>query len=347
VPLTSASSFRHYVSQVKVNQTASIPSRQQYKLAPLQGRTIIQLSGVDSADFLQTLITNDVRLLLSGNNPRQCIYSFLLHNNGRIEADMFVYYFSQHPYDFLLEVDSAVAYNIIKLIKFYKIRRKFSIKQIYDCLVAAIFPQFPDEPLNLPQENLKNESPETSFMVQDPRGPHFGFRAISLNSKDTSSFSTISPPSGTFNWFTIQSGDSSEYRTFRYRLGVGEGAIDFPPQSVFPFEANADLLNAVSFDKGCYVGQELTARTFHTGVVRKRYVPIELIGDETLFGESLPVQNVIIEPNEEDGKPLVMGRFRANLGRYGIAALKYGDLFNKPQEENSLVKTENLLPTIK
>ena len=59
-------------------------------------------------------------------------------------------------------------------------------------------------------------------------------------------------------------------------LGVAEGGEDLPTGKCFPMEYNLDYLKGVSFHKGCYIGQELTARTHHTGVIRKRILPISL-----------------------------------------------------------------------
>jgi folate-binding Fe-S cluster repair protein YgfZ len=86
----------------------------------------------------------------------------------------------------------------------------------------------------------------------------------------------------------------STYTTLRYRLGVAEGGDELLPAKALPFEANADYIHGVAFDKvvasrhacinrwghiqGCYIGQELTARTYHTGVVRKRIMPVRISG---------------------------------------------------------------------
>jgi hypothetical protein len=64
------------------------------------------------------------------------------------------------------------------------------------------------------------------------------------------------------------------YDKYRVLLGVTEGPTDFKPDDSLPLERNYDLLKGIDFDKGCYIGQELTARTYHTGVVRKRVLPV-------------------------------------------------------------------------
>ncbi len=91
--------------------------------------------------------------------------------------------------------------------------------------------------------------------------------------------------------------------------------------------------------KGCYVGQELTARIYHTGVIRKRLMPIEIISDreDGQVSDSIPVQNIITN----DGKNV--GKFRSHTGKYGLALLKYEDAIKANKltlnETNLQIKT--------
>lgn len=72
----------------------------------------------------------------------------------------------------------------------------------------------------------------------------------------------------------IELGKDIGYKRLRYSLGVAEGVNELPSGNCFPLESNGDYMHGISFHKGCYIGQELTARTHHTGVVRKRIMPI-------------------------------------------------------------------------
>ena len=67
----------------------------------------------------------------------------------------------------------------------------------------------------------------------------------------------------------------SDFKLHRYRLGICEGSQEIPFAKVTPLEHNVEFMHGVSFHKGCYLGQELTARTHHTGVIRKRIMPLE------------------------------------------------------------------------
>ena len=77
----------------------------------------------------------------------------------------------------------------------------------------------------------------------------------------------------------------SEYKLLRYRLGVCEGSQEIPFAKATPLEHNVAYMHGVSFQKGCYLGQELTARTHHTGIIRKRIMPLEFSQEISNFVE--------------------------------------------------------------
>lgn len=341
-------SFVPLFRQFTTSQTTSDQPCNQFKYASLRDRSIIRLSGPDTVDFLQGLVTNDVRLLFD-DSGRRSLYSFILNVTGRILADMFIYRVPNQN-DLLLEMDFFVADQIRKLLKRYKIRRKIDIRSQDDCQVTVVFPQSPESTQNL---TLEGDNTDTRFLVQDPRSHYLGYRMVFLgNGHSLSGFSELNSilaqHSDFFNSVNLQQCDESEYRIFRYLLGIGEGCVDFPPEEVFPFEANAELLNAVSFQKGCYTGQELVARTYHTGVIRKRYLPVELMldPDEIHCSKSFPTQNVISEQEGKEEKIRIMGRFRTNFGNYGLASLKYGELFEWDSEEGKFAPSTKF-PTLK
>jgi len=91
---------------------------------------------------------------------------------------------------------------------------------------------------------------------------------------------------------------TEEYTLHRILLGIPEGAQDIVPMQAFPMESNLDVMGALDFRKGCYVGQELTVRTYHTGVIRKRILPVELIPSEHRDSRDIPTfsTNLDIKP---------------------------------------------------
>ncbi|KAF6094250.1 iron-sulfur cluster assembly factor IBA57 [Phyllostomus discolor] len=99
-----------------------------------------------------------------------------------------------------------------------------------------------------------------------------------------------------------------------FSTGVPEGVHDLPPGVALPLESNLAFMNGVSFTKGCYIGQELTARTHHMGIVRKRLFPVQLVGPLP-SGDITPGTVVLTESGQAAGK------YRAGQGDVGLALL--------------------------
>ncbi|GAB1602503.1 putative transferase CAF17 homolog, mitochondrial [Argonauta hians] len=256
----------------------------------LKSRSLIHIAGADSSSFLQGLITND--MLMLENNANRTIYAMILNVQGRVLYDLFIYAVPNQPAAFFLECNSDVVDDLIKLFKKYKIRKKVTLENISEKFqVWASFSasSFLSKLLSS-QENSKVE-----VCSPDPRVHDFGFRLILPHNNKC-----VSHP-------------EEEYHTRRYQIGIAEGTSDLPPGSCFPLESNLEFLHGVSFQKGCYIGQELTARTHHRGVIRKRLVPISF---ETDPGEIAKDQPII----DSNGKRV--GKFRGNIGKHGLALLQ-------------------------
>ena len=186
--------------------------------------------------------------------------------------------------DFLLDVDNAVSKLVKKHLSLYKVRRKIAIKVLEDFNVHAVFPgeggegehnghklvtrssepgsTFCNGGETLAASSLPGDSPA----LPDPRVPALGYRLILPASQDPLQ---VLPES-------VESCQSSLFTQLRYKLGVAEGSLETLLGKSLPLEYNLDYMNGVSFHKGCYIGQELTARTHHTGVIRKRILPLTL-----------------------------------------------------------------------
>ena len=75
--------------------------------------------------------------------------------------------------------------------------------------------------------------------------------------------------------------DADAYKRRRWLAGIPEGADELPPERALPLEARLDLNHGISFDKGCYIGQEVTARSRHRGLIKRSYVPVKIDGHIT------------------------------------------------------------------
>jgi folate-binding protein YgfZ len=169
------------------------------------------------------------------------------------------------------------------------------------------------------------------IVCRDPRLSILGVRIVAPASEDISLKNDESE--------SVHQESMLSYRAFRYKLGIGEGVNDLPPENCFPLEANGDYLHGVSFHKGCYVGQELTARTHHTGVVRKRLMPIIF---ESLPQTELEINSPIHLPSGSN--KVSLGKLRGVEGNVGLALLRIAEALDATKLKVLDVTAETMKP---
>uniref|UniRef100_A0AC35TSY7 GCV_T domain-containing protein n=1 Tax=Rhabditophanes sp. KR3021 TaxID=114890 RepID=A0AC35TSY7_9BILA len=211
---------------------------------PLVNRQLISLHGKDTFDFLQKLLTKDLRPL--NECERGTAYSYLLNARGRIVTDLMLY---KRGDEILIETEVSIAEKLKKILKTYKLRRDVNISDVEDAIFFT---------------NTTDSSSNKFYL--DPRIPNFGGRFL-LNKEDA------------FEHLELN------YDLLRMKSGLAEGSIETSEQ--LPLNMNGDLMNGINFDKGCYIGQELTARTNFLGVVRKRLLPLEFLDDKAQLNDEL------------------------------------------------------------
>lgn len=295
-----------------------------FQIQQLRHRSLVKLSGDDIHAFLQGLITNDMNTLTANGHS---LFTFFLNNRGRVLYDSLIY--RKTDQELVLECDTNARDNLVRHLKMYRVRKKIDIETINDT-VWVIFnendlsndylnstvrkadtfsvcnaPTIKDD-LEYAKLLEQNFHDDRFLLFADPRMYLLGVRIYGPALDIAKLFSN-----------QIRLIDSTHYTTFRYKLGVAEGITELPPGNCFPLEANCDYLRGVSFHKGCYVGQELTARTHHTGVVRKRVMPLIL----SSVPECELTPDSIIET--EDGKKV--GKLRGISGKYAIALLRINE----------------------
>ena len=239
-------------------------------LAHLSDRAVLEITGPDAAAFLQGLVTNDVNKVA----PASPVWAALLSPQGKYLFDFLI--FARPEGDgFLLDAEAERAEVLAKRLSMYRLRAQAAITPRPD---LAIYAAWGDGP-----------APEGS--VNDPRLPGLGVRWIA--------------PSGLATTATLE-----DYDAHRLRLGVPSGSRDIGVDKMLWLETNAVELNGVDFRKGCYVGQENTARMYHRSKVRKRLLPVRLSAP---VGEDLTLRT-------PDGKDA--GELRSHRGEQAIAFLR-------------------------
>jgi folate-binding protein YgfZ len=219
----------------------------------LENRAVIALSGVETRDFLQGLITNDMDACGEG----RAIYAALLTPQGKILFDFFVV--PNGATRWLIDCSASRVGDLIKRLILYRLRAKLDIAARPDLAVAA---QWNDGDTMASQTD--------AILYPDPRLRELGFRGIGSKTVLGEATRNMAP---------------GDYDAHRLKLGVPDSA-DIPSDQVFALDAGFEELMGVSFKKGCYVGQEVTARMKHRASARKRFLIADIPG-EIPFGTPL------------------------------------------------------------
>jgi len=213
----------------------------------LTDRAIVALEGAEARDFLQGLVTNDINSLMPGVG----LYAALLTPQGKILFDFLV---TEGDGALLLDCAAESAEALVKRLTMYRLRAKIDI---------AIRPQ-----LSV-YAGLSGRPAERAVTFPDPRLAALGPRSIGALAEMPD---FLEGPAA--------------YHARRLELGVPEGA-DFGSGAVFALDAGLEELHGVSFEKGCYVGQELTARMKHRGTAKKRLLALRADSALPPAGEKL------------------------------------------------------------
>lgn len=208
----------------------------------LASRALLNVSGETAGDFLQGLITCDVISL----RPGEINFGALLSAQGKILFDFFVIASTN---GYLIDVDKSMADDLVKRLKFYRLRAKIDIEPMDPRThVFAIW-----------GEGAKAQNITADGVVcGDPRLRQMGLRAYIRRAPETANLLA-----------------TDEWHHHRIKLGMPEGGRDFSFGDAFPHEALMDQFKGVDFSKGCYIGQEVVSRMQHRGTARKRLIKIK------------------------------------------------------------------------
>ncbi len=251
----------------------------------LENRGLISIAGDDAEEFLQNIITNDINKV-SGSNS---IFAALLSPQGKYLYEFFVI---KSDKGYLLDCDGSSVQEFTDYLSKYKIRSKVEIKDLSSNYVVGIMNI---ENFKIIQKELgKKESAlkyRESPIFVDPRDKGLGARIISPLEK---LYLTIKK----LNLKIVENTSYIEKAFFR---GIPVEGLSNLKEQLFGLEINFEKLNAIDFKKGCYVGQENTARMKLKNKIRRRLMSIKAeknvkIGDEIKYNDSVIGRVLIDKP---------------------------------------------------
>ncbi len=239
---------------------AILPADKVY--VPLDGRGVLALSGADIRPFLQGLISNDIDKVAA----ERAIYAAFLTPQGKYLHDFFV---AETAAGLLLDGEVARREDLLRRLKLYRLRSKVELADATDRYrVVALIGEAALAAVGLPAEPGAAKPFAGGAAFVDPRLAAAGARAILPREADTAAIDGLG--------FTA--GDEADYDRLRLSLGLPDGSRDMVVEKATLLESGFDELNGVEWDKGCYMGQELTARTKYRGLVKKRLMPVTVDG---------------------------------------------------------------------
>ena len=270
--------------------------------AHLTDRGIISISGPDSRDFLQGLISNDITQVSSS----KAIYAALLTPQGKYLFDFFI---SQLGEKLLIECEKNRINDLIKRLQLYKLRANTDLlNETEDYSILAFWGDGVNEAMGL-NKMVQGYAKEKSGGVQmiDPRLEAAGGRVIlPINSLEIEIKLIGAKPASLF-----------DYDLHRLKLGLPNASSDLVIDKALLIESGFDELNGIDWNKGCYMGQELTARTKYRGLVKKRLVLVTIEGATPAPGTPIMVGDKNV------------GEMRSSNGNNGIALLRLDQLENE------------------
>jgi folate-binding protein YgfZ len=222
---------------------------------------LLRIAGEDRESFLQGLVSNDVRLV----GPSRGIWAALLTPQGKFLHDFFL---TALDGAYLLDGEGARIADLQRRLKLFKLRAKVTIEDVSEAFeVWHGWGAGATEAFGLAAAG-DFVAVEGGVALVDPRLAELGLRVAVPRSTGAALLSAKGfAPAAWTDWDAL-----------RLSLGVPDGSRDLELEKAILLENGFDELNGVAWDKGCYIGQELTARTKYRGLVKKRLMPVRLDG---------------------------------------------------------------------
>ena len=271
----------------------------------LKNRKVLKVSGENSIEFLNNILTSDITKL----KPKELLPSALLSPQGRILFDMLVSSIivdnSLYDKSIYIEHDKDQQDQLIKKLNMYNLRREVSIeKTSYEVLVTT-----------------KNEN--STYTLIDKRFFNEDIRRVYV--KNLSKNNDLNDNKN-INWYDL----------LRYKNCILEGSKEIETNVSLPLETNLDLLGGISFEKGCFIGQEVNARIKWKGLVKRKYVPVTYKSKKLSYLKLIELNEKKIFLNSKEIGEIVSLLYNKDDDLwYGIAKITLSHLYSF-EKDNAL-----------
>ena len=264
------------------------------KVYILEDRSILYVSGDDCYEFLQNLVSNDLSKVKDDNS----CFASLLTPQGKF---LFEFIIIKHKSGYFIDCEKSQSEELFKQLNLYKLRSKVDLMNLSNEFVVAAFSlkkflEFDDAKQILGHTIKYREDP----ILLDPRNQDLGARLIINLEKLYLSLKKLK----------LKSSDTSEYYTLSHKLGIVPLGLNKLQNKLFGVECNYEELNGIDYKKGCFVGQENTARIKHKDKLSKRLFSLELING------SIKENDIINFEGKEIGKILIDGNYPFGLIKF-------------------------------
>ena len=279
------------------------------KIYILEERGLLYVLGEDVNEFLQNIISNDINKVTNDNS----CYTSMFTPQGKYLFDFIII---KHKKGYFFDCEKKQIDDLCKQLNLYKLRSKVEITNLSNEFVVAVISK--EKFLSL--SNGKDKPGHTiqyreDSIVLDPRNKDLGGRLIINLEKLYLSIKELG----------LKSAENKEYYVQSHKLGIPQMDNDKLQNKIFGIECNFDELNAIDFKKGCYVGQENTARIKLRNKLLKRLLPVQIIDGK------INIDDNISSDDENIGKILINNDYP-----FGLIKIKEKNLnFSKKYKSNS------------
>ena len=271
----------------------------------LEERGVLYINGQDTDNFLQNLISNDIKKVSDSNT----CFASLLTPQGKY---LFEFIITKHKTGYFIECEKKIVNDLFIKLNSYKFRSKIELLNLSNEFVVAVISREKFLTLDKSKDVLGyttrfREDP----IYLDPRHKDLGARLIINLEKLHLSLKLLK----------LKSSSVEKYYNISSKLGIPQISTDKLQNNLFGIECNLNELNGIDFQKGCYVGQENTARIKLKNKLSKRLFPVEVIDG------SLSKDNIINHEDVELGKVLINNKFPFAIIKFKDKNFKFDKIY--------------------